>query len=215
MIFKKAVLFFLIVGLPLCGFDGPESIVSAWSEPQHHALLRSMHRELAKVPKWDESDRAEAQLLVHQAVNDELDEWKESSKGRLALILLLDQFPRALWHRTAQAYLYDNRALALSLEGIEQGADRGLAPIEKLFFYLPLLHSEELIHQHTAVRKIKELSREAMELGDPLFEDMVEMALFRRDLIERFGRFPQRNEVLGRLSAQDELEALRESPIKL
>lgn len=197
--------------LPLSAFEGPESIVNYWKEPEYHVVLRSMRRELAKVPKWSFEEIEEAKGLVLKASKGELDSWKETPKGRLALILVLDQFPRALWHHTAEAYRYDAQAVSLTMEGIETGADKALSSIEKLMFYFPLLHSEELVHQHLAVQKLKSLVTES---GEPLFEDQWEMALFRKDLIERYGRFPQRNEFLGRLSADDELDAIKKSPIK-
>lgn len=147
--------------------------------------------------------------LVDRAVAGELDAWKETALGRLALVVLLDQFPRNLNRDSARAFDHDARALALTLEGVEHGDHAALTPGEKLVFYLPIMHSEEKALQARASQLYTELAGESAVLGPEL--DMAKkFALRHREIIDRFGRFPHRNKVLGRESTAEEIAFLQE-----
>jgi len=138
------------------------------------------------------------------AADGELDHWLESPRARLALIVLLDQFSRNIYRGTAAAYGQDARALAACREGIEQGHDRRLAPIERTFFYLPMEHAEDREVQALSVQQFEGLAREAPEeLREPLLAN-AGYARHHRGIVERFGRFPHRNAVLGRACTADE-----------
>lgn len=125
------------------------------------------------------------------------DPWAETPRGMLALIILLDQFPRNLHRGSPEAYAADPQARALARRAVAQGFDRGLGWVERTFIYLPFVHSEELADQDEGVRLFETLR---IALGDT----GPESAHRHRDLIRRYGRFPHRNAVLGRQSTAAE-----------
>ena len=132
------------------------------------------------------------------AAAGELDGWAETARGRLALIVLLDQFSRNLHRRQAEAFAQDPRALALTREGLRRGHDAALRPMERGFFYLPLEHAEELAAQEQSVACYRRLLAEAGEPWREPLQGMLDYAVDHHDIIRRFGRFPHRNAVLGR-----------------
>lgn len=148
--------------------------------------------------------------LLDRAGMGELSEWQANPRGRLALILLTDQFPRNIYRDSPQAFAYDAKALAWCLDGLEQQLDRHLRPIERVFFYLPLEHAESLEHQERSVEKFRELRDEADEGRKNAFAEYLDFAVRHRNIIACFGRFPHRNNALGRESTAEELAFLKE-----
>ncbi|MEA5416467.1 DUF924 family protein [Synechococcus sp. BA-132 BA5] len=154
----------------------------------------------AKDSAFDALLREEFLGLTRRAIAGELDTWYAEPTGGLALVLLLDQFPRQIWRDAAMAFAGDPQALALSLQAVERGwleAEPGQA--RRQFWLMPLMHSEDL---------------EVQEAGLPLFERFtdprtVDFARRHRDVIARFGRFPHRNAALGRVSGAEELAFLQ------
>lgn len=142
--------------------------------------------------------------LARHAVEGTLDYWVETAEGRLALILLLDQFPRALYRGEAEAFTQDHSALAHSLQAQGQGQDQELRPVERVFIYTPMLHNESLMVQDECVLRFERLVDEVPEADRAPFERLLETARERREVVLRFDRFPERNEVLGRLSTPAE-----------
>jgi uncharacterized protein (DUF924 family) len=168
------------------------------------ALSERMGVWFGTSPEFDALLRERFAALVDAAAAGRLDAWAASPRGRLALILLLDQLPRNLFRGEARAFATDSRALALALDGIEAGHDRALGWQERLFFYLPLEHAEDLAVQERSLALFGSLAAEAPpELREP-FEGNLEWARSHHDLIARFGRFPHRNRALGRASSADE-----------
>jgi uncharacterized protein (DUF924 family) len=156
----------------------------------------------------DTAIRTRFEPLMQQAVGGELDAWADSPRRRLSLIILLDQFPRNVYRGTARAFASDERALALALSGIQSGAEGALDVVERIFFYMPLQHAESLEVQDESVAAYRRLLNEA---PDPLraeLEEVLRHAEKHRELIERFGRFPQRNAALARPSTREEREYL-------
>lgn len=145
-----------------------------------------------------------------RAMRGEYDHWLESPRGTLALIVLLDQFPRNIHRGTDRAYACDERALLLCLAGMEQGHDLELAIAERAFFYLPLEHSEDLGMQRRSVRAFEALLAAAPAAMKEMCTGFLDYAVRHRRIIERFGRFPHRNAVLGRPSTAEEEAFLRE-----
>ena len=143
--------------------------------------------------------------LARAAAAGELDGWAADARGRLALILLLDQVPRHLHRGSAEAFSQDAKALALTMSGIDLGMDRSLPPLERGFFYMPLQHAESPQAQERAVRVYEALAEEHAEapLG-PLLQEFAEYARLHRDIVVRFGRFPHRNRQLGRNDTPEE-----------
>jgi uncharacterized protein (DUF924 family) len=134
-----------------------------------------------------------------QASADAYDHFAETAKGRLALLILLDQFSRNLFRGDGRAYSNDAKALALAKEGVEIGHDMAVSMIERIFLYLPFEHSENLEDQHRM-----------MALCVNLPERNFEWARKHLVIIERFGHFPHRNEALGRVSTPEEIKFLTE-----
>ncbi|CAM9463201.1 unnamed protein product [Scytosiphon promiscuus] len=151
--------------------------------------------------------------LIHKAANDKLqgEEW-DSPAGALAKLVLLDQFPRTAYRGTAQAFANDEKAASLSLEVISKGWDAmdagNYAFAQRLFVYLPLMHSEKIEAQDTCVVKTKELGEEEAAATGKENGMVAQMALDHRAVVAKFGRFPHRNAALGRESTPEELEWL-------
>lgn len=145
---------------------------------------------------------------LQQADSGALDEWKKTARGRLALILLFDQFSRNIFRKSSEAFAFDQKAQALVLEGIELGHDTELQAIERSFFYMPLEHAEDLKLQALCVEKNKQLLADAPEISRSSLQSGIDYAIDHQAVIEKFGRFPHRNEVLERESTQKELEYL-------
>jgi len=155
--------------------------------------------------KRDQVIRSRFGRLLEQAARGELASWADSPRRSLSLILLFDQFPRNIYRRTAKAFAYDDQALAVTLAGMRSAADGALDIVERLFFYMPLQHCEAREVQEESVAAYRRLVGEAPQEFRSVFEASLESALEHRSIIEQFGRFPHRNEALGRPSTpQDE-----------
>ena len=148
--------------------------------------------------------------LVRQALDGGLADWAGSAQGWLALILLLDQLPRMIFRDTPRAYAGDARAQRLVRQGLEAGFDRQLPRIERVFVYLVLEHAEDLASQNEAVRLFEALQGEAGDSEKVLFAGYLAYARKHQVVIERFGRFPHRNAILGRDSTAQEVQFLTE-----
>ncbi|OKH46475.1 hypothetical protein NIES2101_24850 [Calothrix sp. HK-06] len=148
-------------------------------------------------------------LLLEQATQGELGAWSNEPRSRLALIIILDQFSRTIYRGTAKAFAQDEKACALTLEGIDVGHYAALeTPWEKTFFLLPLGHSEDIKNLELVIKLADELVYEAPQEYRALLEFSATQARGHRDVIARFGRHPHRNEILGRQSTPEELEYL-------
>ncbi|MBE9216332.1 DUF924 domain-containing protein [Plectonema cf. radiosum LEGE 06105] len=158
----------------------------------------------AKEPEFDEELRRRFLIDYEKAAGGYLDEWKDSPLSCLALILLLDQFPRNIFRETPQAFATDWEALSTAHLAIAQGYDRQLLNVQRWFVYLPFVHSENIDHQRQAVKLFQKVS------GDKDSASAIENAIRHRSVIERFGRFPHRNIILGRPSTPEEKEFLKE-----
>ena len=141
-----------------------------------------------------------------RAINGELDHWVDSYRGRLALIILLDQFSRHIHRGTAQAFLQDEKAQALCIDGLGAGDDARCHAVERSFFYLPLEHAEDIKKQELSVRAFTQLVQDVPEQYRKPFESSLSFARSHHYVIEKFGRFPELNEILGRESTAEEAE---------
>jgi uncharacterized protein (DUF924 family) len=139
-------------------------------------------------------------------------EWLASPHGRLASIIVLDQFSRNMFRNAGEMFACDGRALELALDGIERGEDRTLGYDERSFFYLPLMHSEKLAVQERCVDFFATLCDEQQNDAEllELASDALSYAQRHRDIIRQFSRFPHRNAILGRLSTPEETEFLKQ-----
>ncbi|MBF1801355.1 DUF924 family protein [Alloalcanivorax profundimaris] len=145
---------------------------------------------------------------VRAALRRELVDWEREAGSRLALILLLDQFTRNIYRGTAEAFAGDHRAATLCLEGLSTGMDRRLDWAGQVFFCMPLMHAEDEDLQKRSVVCYRDLRERVPEAVRSRLDENVHFAEEHRDIIERFGRFPHRNQVLGRESTAEELAFL-------
>lgn len=158
---------------------------------------------------FDAQIRERFEADMHAAARGELDAWKATPHGRLGLVVLLDQFPRNLNRGSAKAFANDPKALALTLEGVERGDDAAFTQGERMVFYLPAMHSEELAIQDKALALYTKLASEPTPL-QPELQMALKFADRHRYIVERFGRFPHRNAALGRDSTPEEVAFLKE-----
>lgn len=135
---------------------------------------------------------------LEAALRGDLDAWTETPEGWLALLIVRDQFSRNLYRHDARAWAGDPGTQVLALDGIAQGYDQRLAPMQRVFAYMPLEHAESPVLQQHCVRLFERLLACQPEAQRPRFQNYLDYARRHHDVIARFGRFPHRNAVLGR-----------------
>ncbi|MEO1149090.1 MAG: DUF924 family protein [Cyanobacteria bacterium J06638_22] len=185
-----------------------QSVLNFWfGDPTNPKSSYTQQRKLwfSKSEETDETIRREFMPLYAQAATSELDSWATEPESCLALLLILDQFPRNMFRDMPRAFATDEKALAIAKHAIERGFDQALKPVQRLFMYLPLEHSETLEDQHRSVALVETLKEEDTDLADAY-----DYALRHRDVIQRFGRFPHRNIILGRQSTSEEIDFLQQ-----
>jgi uncharacterized protein (DUF924 family) len=185
-----------------------EEILSFWFGPSldsEEALGQRARIWFRGGPEIDREIRDRFGADLDRARNGELASWADTPRGRLALIILLDQFSRTVYRGTAQAFAQDAAALKLAVEGFDREMDAPLAPYEQMFFNLPLMHSEDLALQERGVRYCETWLKKFPASQQQGFRQIaLAQARLHRDVIARFGRFPTRNEVLERASTPEE-----------
>jgi uncharacterized protein (DUF924 family) len=160
-------------------------------------------RWFVKDAAFDREVRERFQALYEEAAAGKLAQLKESAADCLALIVVLDQFPRNMFRGTPRTFAADPLALETARHAVDRGFDRTLLPVERLFVYLPFEHSEALADQDRSCELTRALD------AYPETNDVYRYAVLHRDIIQRFGRFPHRNATLGRASTPEELEFLK------
>jgi uncharacterized protein (DUF924 family) len=186
-----------------------EEVLTFWFGPPD-ARGRS---DAAHSARWWRKDPAfDAEISArfgaqHAAVlANERESWLASPRGRLAYVIVLDQFSRNMFRGSARAFAGDARALAAARAGVEGGDDRTLGPDERPFLYMPLMHSEDPAAQDRCVALFAGWREQAPEEDRARLAGMLKYAEQHRDIVHRFGRFPHRNAVLGRASTPEEIE---------
>ena len=177
-----------------------QDVLDFWFDPSHEALW------FGRDDAFDAAIRERFGALHARAVRGELDHWAAQPKSWLALLILLDQFSRNLHRGDRRAFDGDAHAQRLAQEGIGRGFDRALPPSWRAFAYLPLEHAEDAALQARCVDLFGRLHSEHPDV--PLFASYVDYARRHSDVIERYGRFPHRNAVLGRESTPEEAHYL-------
>ena len=172
----------------------------------YQTVIKFWFEELGPSSWWKKSEEIDRIIRcrffeLHQlAARCELFDWRNTPEGRLAEIILLDQFSRNMFRDTRDAFSFDGLALALSQEAVASGADTSLNNIQRNFLYLPHMHSESKI-----------VHRIAVELySQPGLEYNLDFELRHKAIIDRFGRYPHRNSILGRVSTAEEIEFLKQ-----
>ncbi len=184
----------------------PEEILNFWfnRSPDEPGSGKARKVWFSKNPDFDQEIRTRFQSAYEQAADGLLDHWQQTPEGSLALILLLDQFPRNMFRDQPQAFATDGQALAVAQAAIARSFDQALPPVKRWFVYLPLMHSEELSHQNQCVELFHPLR------NHPDVPDGYTYAQKHQAVIERFGRFPHRNAILGRATTPEEEEFLKQ-----
>ena len=180
----------------------PRDVLDFWFDPAHAAHW------FAKDVAFDEQIRRRFAVAADDAAQGRLDAWASNPADWLALLILLDQFPRNLHRGDAQAWAADVKAQRIALSGLAGGFDQALPPLQRVFAYLPLEHAEDMGLQQRAVTLFEALHAQAPVAGRARFAEFLDYARRHREVIARFGRFPHRNAVLGRDSTAAEREYL-------
>jgi len=167
--------------------------------------------------KWFHGGEEVNQLIKNQfggdltlAIQGKLDSWKATPRGRLALIILLDQYSRNIYGDSPQAFEQDGKALGLASEGLTIGHDKLLRPVERTFYYMPFEHSEELTMQQKGMQLFSDLADQVPPSIEFPIRSSLDWMQQHKSIIERFGRFPHRNAILGRQSTPEEVDFLKE-----
>src|ERR671913_173854 len=196
--------------------SSPEDVLSYWFpendifDADQETFGRQIQWWFAGGPGGDRQITERFGEVLEQARRGDLDHWADTPRGRLALIVVLDQFSRNVYRGSPLSYAQDQKALELAVEGIEAGMDQELTPrMERLFFWMPLGHSEDAALQQQSVRHQEEAAADAPPHRKVEAEFGVSQAKGAREVIARFGRHPHSNEILGRTSTPEELEYLR------
>lgn len=171
----------------------PTDILAFWFSPRVAADW------FRRNPQLDDGIRREFGETYALARANKLAAWSNSAEGALALVILLDQFSRNMFRGAPAAFAADTQALASAHAAMARGFDRKVAKEQRHFFYMPFMHSEQLDMQEKSVELFQ-------ELGD---EGGIDYAIQHRDIIAEFGRFPHRNQMLGRVSTLEEIEFLK------
>jgi len=188
-----------------------EKILSFWfreralSAPQIDARMDVWFGE---DPDFDAEILSDYAHDVERASDGELDHWAQSPSGRLALILLLNQFRRNIYRGTPEAFSKDKVALKLCIAGAMGNLDSGLAPIYRVFFYMPLQHAESRKVQEKSVDIFSKIAKAVSPTYKETFETIAQFAELHADIVMQFGRFPHRNKMLGRENTAEEEEYL-------
>lgn len=171
----------------------PQNIIQFWFEEIDKKLW------FAKNEEFDHTLRTRFGELYRQTFQCENHHWRATAEGRLAEILILDQFPRNMFRDKPTSFASDNLALALAQEAVAKGEDQKLPPERRAFMYMPYMHSESaLIHKEAVLL----FSQKGLEFN-------LDFEMKHKAIIDRFGRYPHRNQILGRTSTHEETEFLK------
>lgn len=190
------------------------AVLEWWFADSRESLAKAKAR--AKVwysddPDVDAEIRKRFSDVIGRACAGKLTHWQESPQGCLALVILADQFTRNVYRRQAEAFSGDDIALFAASHAVDNRFESRLAPLESSFLFHPFMHSEDPEHQARCVNLFTRLIFACPSAWTPWINDNLDYAKEHRDVIERFGRFPHRNEVLGRESTAEELEYLKKA----
>lgn len=170
-------------------FDDTQTMRKAW---------------FVKSEAFDAEVRSRFLGVYNQALSGQFDSWIESARSCLALVIVLDQFPRNMFRDQPQSFASDAKALSVAQTAVAHQFDQQVPPIQRFFFYLPFEHSENLEHQNQSVALFEQFK------NDSQLREVYDYALRHRSVIDRFGRFPHRNRILARPSTPEEVEFLKQ-----
>ena len=181
-----------------------EEVLAFWfgreDEPGYGEFREAWFR---KDPEFDQQVQERFGPLYERAAAGELDGWREEARSCLALVICLDQFPRNMFRGDGRTHATDDKALKTARYALERALDRELPPFQRVFVYMPFMHSESVEDQR---RSVELFGRLAEKPGAP---DLTSYAVGHMEIVERFGRFPHRNVILGRETTPEEAEFLQ------
>lgn len=191
--------------------ETPASVRAFWFAD----ALESPARAKSRMAWWFESDR-DTDLLIAQRFTSTLEaasagalsSWEREPLSCLALVVVLDQFPRNIHRATAAAFAHDAKALDVARRGLAAGYLRALSTVEQTFFLMPFQHCEDLACQRESVAHFQRMCDEAAPEWRALAQGVLDYARLHLEIVERFGRFPHRNAALGRASTPEEIDYL-------
>ena len=187
-----------------------EAILNFWfGDPKSADYGQYRQDWFVKSLDFDQAIRQHFLGDYEQAAAGQLNHWQETSRSSVALLLLLDQFPRNLFRGQPRSFATDPQARALSHYLVSTGQDRSLIPAQRFFVYVPFEHSEAIADQDRCVELMQNLVDTVPDLDKGL-KSGLDYALRHREVIRRFGRFPHRNEILGRQNTPEEIEFLQQ-----
>lgn len=188
-----------------------EAILSFWFKEQELSapqIDRRMDIWFGDDPVFDHEIEKNFADDVDAACAGKLDHWAVEPLGRLALIILIDQFRRNMHRKTAKAFSRDKQALKLCVEGAMEKKDESLTPIQRVFFYMPLQHAESSKVQARSVDLYNRLAEAVSPTERETFLTIAQFAALHKDIVDTFGRFPHRNQLLNRENTAEEAEYL-------
>lgn len=188
-----------------------EAILSFWFKEQELSapqIDRRMEIWFSEDPVFDHEIEKEFADDVEAASDGKLDHWAVDPHGRLALIILIDQFRRNIYRNSAEAFSKDRLALKLCVEGAMEKKDKGLTPIQRVFFYMPLQHAESAKVQAKSLELYERLADAVSPTERETFLTVAQFAELHKDIIDQFGRFPHRNKLLNRENTAEEADYL-------
>lgn len=194
--------------------DLASGVVAFWLGPS----LEGPEAALARLDWWyrggeavDEEIRVRFGELLPRACAGALSEWEKTATGALALVILLDQFTRNLYRNTPDAYIGDSSAFRIVEKTIDRELDHELHPVARIWLYHPFHHAEDIQQQDRGLTLLHDLEQTSEEMWQPYIQRAIEGWTGHRNIVARFGRFPHRNQVLGRIDTPGELEFLSEN----
>ena len=188
-----------------------EAILSFWFKEQELSapqIDRRMDTWFSEDPVLDLEIEKEFANEVEAASDGKLSHWAVDPHGRLALIILIDQFRRNIYRNSAAAFSKDKLALRLCVEGAMEKKDKDLTPIQRVFFYMPLQHSESPKVQAKSLELYDRLAETVSATERETFRTVAQFAELHKDIVDQFGRFPHRNKLLNRENTAEEAEYL-------
>jgi uncharacterized protein (DUF924 family) len=189
---------------------GPEDILRFWFGAAGSPPLARSSQWYTKDDAFDREIKSRFEETLDLAARGALDGWKTTPRGRLALVILLDQLSRNMFRGTPRAFAQDARACDTALEALAAGDEQVLGIVERSFLYMPLMHAENVDLQHKCVAAFERLAQLAPDDLRPFVENQLAYARRHAEIVERFGRFPHRNAILGRASTPEEIELLKD-----
>ena len=182
----------------------PEDVLHFWIGAPGDPPLRNQQKWWKKDATFDDECRTKFGDLIEKAARGDLADWRQTPHGRLALVILLDQLSRNVYRDTPRSFAQDNLARDVTLESMAKGDENVFSLVERAFLYMPLMHAEDVGLQHQSVASFNRIAGRADGDMKKYLDMCLHYAQKHEEIIERFGRFPHRNAILGRQSTKEE-----------